>query len=245
MVEKIIEDKISSVKREWEEYARKGDWRVKGYKIVRAVCGGGKLGEEKEKEFMIVYRPHGILYHHSLGLVSKFFRGLIEKKLYGTRCRRCKTVYCPPRAHCWNPDCRVEETEWIELPPKGKVFTFSIMLFSADAFLKKLPFVLGYVQIEGAHTALPIQIECSPTDVFIGQEVEIRFREERKGDLMDIYAVPVAGQKIPEYSCLHKDKRNIKDLERDLERTYIFLERKFGIRREEVKKRWEGVEKQK
>ena len=132
------------------------------------------------------------------------------------------------------------EAEWVELPQRGKVHTFSVMLFSADAFLEMLPFALSYVQVDGAHTALPIQIVAAPTDIFVGQEVKIRFREERKGDLMDIYAVPIAGQALPEDSCLHRYPKNIEDLERDLENTYTFLERRFGITKEEVESRWKN-----
>jgi hypothetical protein len=132
----------------------------------------------------------------------------------------------------------VADTEWKELALRGKVHTFSVMLFSADAFLEMLPFVLAYVQVEGAHTALPVQVVTAPTDIFVGQEVEIRFKEERKGDLMDIYAVPVEGQAVPEDSCLHRDAKNMEDLNRDLENTYGFLEKRFGIRKEEVEKRW-------
>lgn len=234
----IIEDKAKSIKREWEDYARKGNWTVKGYEILKATAGPGKIEEAKEAEFMVIYRPHGVLYHHSYGLVSKFFKGLIDKKLFGTKCSRCGTVYCPPRVHCWNPLCRVAETEWLELPQRGRVHTFSVMLFSADAFLEMLPFVLSYVQVDGTHTALPTQIVASPTEVFIGQEVEIRFREISRGDLMDIYAVPIDGQTIPEGCCLHKDLKNIEDLRRDLESTYAFLQKRFGIKKEEVERRW-------
>lgn len=239
----IVEDKVSDVLKEWEEYARKGNWTVKGYQIVKAPAGPGKLGEEEEDEFMIIYRPHGVLYQHSLGKVSKFFKGLVDGKLLGTKCPECGTVYCPPRAHCWNPDCRAARTEWVELPLKGKVHTFSVMLFSADAFLEHLPFVLGYVQIEGTHTALPIQIITPPTEVWVGQEVEIRFRDERKGELMDIYAVPVPGQKPPEWSCLHKDPKLIEDLEKNLEGVYKFMEKRFGIKKEDIQKKWEEAAK--
>jgi hypothetical protein len=113
------------------------------------------------------------------------------------------------------------------------------MLFSADAFLDQLPFILGYVQIDGAHTALPIQILAPPTHVWIGQEVKIKFRGERRGELMDIYAVPIPGQKPPEWSCLHRDPKALKDLERDLEKVYKFLEERFGIKKDDVVKRWE------
>lgn len=235
---KVIEDRASPIKKEWEEYARKGNWTVKGYEMVRAPSGPGRLEESKDTDFMVIYRPHGVLYNHSYGLVSRFFKGLIDKKLFGTKCPECGTVYCPPRVHCWNPACRVAETQWVELPLKGKVHTFSVMLFSADAFLEMLPFVLGYVQIDGADTALPLQIVTAPTDVFVGQKVRIKFREKRNGDLMDIYAVPVRGQAIPRDSCLHRQAKNVSDLNRDLEGTYGYLERRFGIKKEDVERRW-------
>ena len=73
---KIIEDKASLIKKEWEEYARKGNWTVKGYEIVRAPSGPGRLEESKDADYMVIYRPHGVLYNHSYGLVSRFFKGL-------------------------------------------------------------------------------------------------------------------------------------------------------------------------
>lgn len=235
---RIIEDHATPIKKEWEEYARKGNWTVKGYEIVRAPSGPGRVEESKEADYMVIYRPHGVCYHHSYGLVSKFFKGLVDKQLFGTKCPQCKTVYCPARVHCWNPSCKVAETEWIELPLKGKVHTYSVMLFSADAFLEQLPFVLGYVQVDGAHTALPIQLITAPTEVWVGQKVEIRFREKRNGDLMDIYAVPVERQTLPEDSCLHSIPKNVEDLKRDLENCYDFVDKRFGIKREEIEQRW-------
>jgi hypothetical protein len=210
---------------------------VEGYKFIEAPCGPGKIEEAQRGEFMLVNRPHGALYTHSYGLVSRFFKGLIEKKLFGTRCPHCGTTYCPPRVHCWNPDCRVAETDWVELPLTGKVHTFSVMLFSADAFLEMLPFVLGYVQVEGSDTTIPMQIITAPTNVFVGQKVDIRFREKRMGELMDMYAVPLKDQKIPEDSCLNNPSY-LKDLERDLQGTYSYLGKRFGLKKEDIENRW-------
>jgi uncharacterized OB-fold protein len=230
-------DKSTPIRDEWEAWARKGNFRLRGYKIIEAPCGPGTLDEAKKGEFMLIDRPHGALFQHSLGLVSKFFMGLLDRKIYGTKCPKCGTTYCPPRAHCWNPVCRVADTEWVELPQKGEVHTFSIMLFSADAFLEMLPFVLGYIQIEGADTAIPMQIETEPSNVFISQKVEIRFRDTRNGELMDMYAVPVPGQKIPEDSCLN-NPAYLKDLSQNLEGTYAFLNKRFGFKKEDIEKRW-------
>lgn len=234
---KVVKDESTSIRKEWEEWARTGNFRVRGYKFIEAPCGPGTIDEAKRGEFMLVDRPHGALFQHSYGLVSKFFKGLIEKKLLGTKCPQCGTTYCPPRAHCWNPSCKVADTNWVELPLKGTVHTFSVMLFSADAFLEMLPFVLGYIQVEGSDTAIPMQIETAPTDVFIGQKVDIKFRDRRMGELMDMYAVPVKGQKIPEDSCLN-NPAYIKDMEKNLEQTYAFLEKRFGMKKADIEKRW-------
>jgi hypothetical protein len=74
----------------------------------------------------------------------------------------------------------------------------------------------------------------------VGQKVQIKFRENRKGDLMDIYAVPAKGQTVPKDSCLHKYDKNIDDLNRDLENTYAFLNKRFGIKKAAVERRWKA-----
>ena len=58
-----------------------------------------------------------------------------------------------------------------------------------------------------------------------------------RGDLMDIYAVPLVDQAIPRDSCLHRDKERITDLERNLEHNYTFLEKRFGFKEDDVKRR--------
>jgi len=58
---KIIEDKATPIKKEWEEYARKGNWTVKGYEMVRALSGSGLPEACREEDFMDVYRAPGVL----------------------------------------------------------------------------------------------------------------------------------------------------------------------------------------
>jgi len=95
--EKIIVNK--SVLNDWKKWARKGDMRVKGYKIVEAPRGD-RVDRISRERFMIVERPHAVVYQHSFGLLSRFYEGLIEGKLYGTRCPKCGLKYLPPRTHC-------------------------------------------------------------------------------------------------------------------------------------------------
>ncbi|MGD2142316.1 MAG: Zn-ribbon domain-containing OB-fold protein [Candidatus Bathyarchaeota archaeon] len=227
MEEKIIKEK--SALKEWIAWAKKGNWSIPGYRIVEAPKGP-KLGETSTDRYMIVERPHGVTYQHSLGLVSKFFEGLLDKELWGTYCSKCSTTYLPPRAHCWKPECKVAETEWKRLPMKGEIWTFSVMLFSATAFMEQLPFVLAYVKVEGADTALPMQVKgVKPEDVYIGMELDLNFVEEPKGDLMDLYGTPHGDVKPPKDAVLQRDPRSVELLKKDLEKTYAFVLKRFGI----------------
>jgi hypothetical protein len=227
MEEKIIKEK--SALKEWIAWAKKGNWSIPGYRIIEAPKGP-KLGETTTERYMIAERPHGVTYQHSLGLVSKFFEGLLNKELWGTHCPLCDTTYLPPRAHCWKPECKVAETEWMRLPMKGEIWTFSVMLFSATAFMEQLPFVLAYVKVEGADTALPMQIKgVKPEDVYIGMELDIKFVDEPTGDLMDLYGVPAGEVKPPVDAALQRDPRSVELLKKDLEKTYAFVLKRFGI----------------
>jgi len=218
--EKILVDK--SVLKEWKEWARKGDMRVKGYRIIEAPRGD-RIDRIKRARFMVVERPHGVVYQHSFGLISKFYEGIVEGKLYGTKCPKCGLVYLPPRAHCWNPECKLQETEWIEMPLEGVVVTYTIMAFAATPFLSELPFILAYVKVGDSVTALPIQLkEIDPVDVHIGLKVKIKFKENRVGDLMDLYAVPAEKPHPPPRS-----KEEIEWLKSELARVEEWVRKRF------------------
>ena len=88
-------------------------------------------------------------YRHSLGKYSKFFLALEAQKLLATRCAHCDKVWLPPRPAC--ADC-LRITHWVELSGVGTLRGFSA-LHSAPAFVTEpTPYVLAYVQLDGAHT---------------------------------------------------------------------------------------------
>jgi hypothetical protein len=104
------------------------------------------------------------------------------------------------------------------------------MLFSATAFMEQLPFVLAYVKVDKADTAFPMQIKrVPPEDVYIGMKVDLNFVDEPKGDLMDLYGTPSGKIKPPENAALQRDPQSVQRLRRDLESTYDFVQKRFGI----------------
>lgn len=221
----------------WEPIVRLGLWDIKGHQVVRGPWGGGTVEETRKREpreFMVVDRTNFALYSHSYGLVSPFFRGLLEGKLMATKCPECGTVYCPPRAHCWNPSCRLADCfdNWLELSLSGVIHTFTVQCLAAAPFEHMLPFCMGWIQIDGADTTLASILHIQPREIFIGKQVKMEFvpKEKRKGDLMDMYAVAaVEDEKVPEWACLQKDARELEFVESSMKGTLEFVKKRYGI----------------
>jgi uncharacterized OB-fold protein len=222
--EKILKEKKINEK-SWEDWERKGGWTPEGWKIIE-MNDGPTLNELKPDTFLIVHRPHGSLFHHSYGKVSAFFIGLLQGKLFGTKCPKCGLVYCPPRAHCFNPKCRLTETEWIELPKKGEVHSYTIMTIAWPSMAHLQPLVGAMVRIDGTNTCLPMTMrDIDPEKVNIGLKVNISISKQPKGDLLDVYATPaeepVAPKRTPE---------ELKRFREDMEKTRAWVKKTFGSR---------------
>ncbi len=136
---------------------------------------------------------YDMLYTFRLGALSPYAKGLLEGKLLGTRCPNCGDVTFPPRVNCWNLDCKLEITEWVEMPPSGILHTFTICGFAAKSALKKLPFVLAYVLVGESKTAIAniLKIE-EPWHTETDMPVIIKFTNENKrvGNIIDFWFEP-------------------------------------------------------
>lgn len=219
--EKVIKKKEYDEKY-WKEWERKGGWRPLGYKIVE-VEDGPSLNQLETRRFMIVHRPHGSLFHHSYGRVSKFFEGLLEGKLYGTKCPKCGLVYCPPRAHCFNPYCKLEETKSIELPKRGTIHSWTVMAIAWPALAHMQPLVGAMVRIDGTNTCLPmILTDIDPEKVDVGLKVKINIAEKPKGDLLDVYGTPAEEPTPPQ-----RTPEELERFRKDMQMTREWVRKKF------------------
>jgi uncharacterized OB-fold protein len=187
---------------------------------------GATLNSLKPSEFMIVHRPHANFYHHSYGKTSKFFQGLLEGKLYGTKCPKCGLVYCPPRAHCFTPKCRLEETKWIELPKKGEIHAHTIMAIAWPSMAHLQPLVGAMIRIDGTNTCLPMTMrDIDPEEVNVGLKVNIHIEKQAKGDLLDVYATPAEEPKPPK-----RTPEELKRFREDMEKTRAWVKKTFGTK---------------
>jgi uncharacterized OB-fold protein len=140
---------------------------------------------------IVVKHPYHIDYIHSYGQDSPFFAGLANGKLLGTRCPSCGYTYGTPRRACMycGGDC-----DWVELPPEGRVHTFTVCHYGSEAFLAETPFVLILVEWPGVDTLfLSRLVGVDPAAAgldWIGMRVRPRFKRLSKFKPTDVYFVP-------------------------------------------------------
>lgn len=152
------------------------------------------------------------LYTIRHGWNSRFFKGLLDGKIWGTRCPKCGDTWVPVRSHCWNLDCDLQKTEWVEMPLKAKVHTWTIAGWSGRSSLRRLPIVLVYGVVEGSKVAIANELHgIDPWDAEFGMSLKIVFKpeEERVGAVTDFHFEPDDGWKP---SPINEEKERIREL---------------------------------
>ena len=149
-------------------------------------------------KYLIVNDAMYTFYQRSKGELSPFFLGLRDdKKLLGCKCPKCGLVRCHPfLTHC--PDCDFAPTKIVEVGQVGVMLsTPPITYFANSLFLKMAPYGRGRVVLEGADTALSVNVYTTtgilaPGIIKKGTKVKVIFRDDRNGEISDIFCVPIS-----------------------------------------------------
>ena len=152
------------------------------------------------------------LYTLRHGSNSKVFLGFKEGKLFGTRCPKCGDTFMPPRTVCWNLDCDLEATKWVELKPVARVHTYTVAGWSGRSSLHRLPFVLVYGVIDTSKVAIANELRnINPWDAEFNMPLKVVFKpeKERIGIITDWWFEPTDGWKP---SPMNPEKERIKKL---------------------------------
>ena len=191
-------------------FTEKKDYRPKDVKETGLEFIGHEVTDDEKAMNQLLHYDQ--LYTIRHGWNSKFFKGLLEGKIYGTRCPKCGDTWVPVRTHCWNLDCNLEHTEWVEMPLTAKVHTWTIAGWSGRSSLKRLPIILVYAVIGNSKVAIANELHgINPWDVEFGMPLKIVFKpkEERKGIITDWHFEPAEDWKPSE---MDNEKERIKEL---------------------------------
>ena len=138
---------------------------------------------------LFIQDHYEIDYRHSYAQDSPFFVGLSQGRLLGSRCTGCRYMYATPRAHCM--ECGAPTT-WEELPPTGRVHTFTVCYYGGESFLKETPFLLVLVEFDQVNTLFLSRIKgLPPEEVHIGLPIRPRFSDTPTYKVTDVWFEPI------------------------------------------------------
>ena len=141
------------------------------------------------KHYGTLYSEVKLPFKFSVGPVFfKFFEALKEKKIIGNTCPKCGKTLVPPRSFC--PVCYVEMGEFQEIPQQGELVSWTIVNKSIPGAPVDPPFIIGLIKLD--ETDCNFLHLIGGVDQFefqklrSGMRVQARWKEERKGHLLDI-----------------------------------------------------------
>jgi hypothetical protein len=133
-----------------------------------------------------------INYRYTMGGQSKFFLELMRnKKILGTKCKKCGKVWLPPRINC--SDC-YEDTDWVEMEQTGVIKISTIVWFTTSEFIQNIPYAVAFIKLDGADTAIMQGLfseNLVPSKLKKDQRVRAVFKKEREGLMTDFFFVPI------------------------------------------------------
>jgi len=103
-----------------------------------------------------------------------FWEGTKKHKLVIQRCKDCGEFRFYPRTACIY--CLSENTEWVEVSGKAKVYSFTIAHRPArPAFANDVPYNIAVIELEEGVRMTSNIVECENDDIKVDMPVEVVF----------------------------------------------------------------------
>ncbi len=102
-----------------------------------------------QKEVIIMgFDEFGFINFVPFTKVEDFANYLKEGELMGMRCKKCGSVYFPPRSECIKCLGPESEMEWMKFSGKAKLLTYTVIHAAPTGFEEKVPYTIGVVDLE-------------------------------------------------------------------------------------------------
>ena len=119
---------------------------------------------------------------------SAYNQFLAEKKLMGSKCKRCGALHLPLRPIC--PKCSGKEMDMVEMKGRGKLIAYTVIsvgppLMIEEGFDREHPYCSGVVELEEG-VRIPGRIMgvnvAKPDQIKIGTPVTVEYQERVHGE---------------------------------------------------------------
>jgi uncharacterized OB-fold protein len=105
--------------------------------------------------------------------IEQFYKNISQGKLMGGKCKRCGAVHLPPRPVCIK--CFSKEFEWVEIPPNGKLLTYTIIHVAPTQFQSMAPYTVGIIQLDNGLKIPGIIRDAAAEEIKIGMNLKVIF----------------------------------------------------------------------
>jgi len=121
--------------------------------------------------------------------IQSYLEFLQNRKLMGSKCKKCGALYVPIRKLCTK--CNTANMEWVEMSGKGELAAFTSITVGTPYFIQKgydrnKPYCFSIIKLqEGPMVSAQLVgiDESKPDTIKIGMPVKVKFLEtEIKGE---------------------------------------------------------------
>jgi len=122
-----------------------------------------------------------------------FDQFLNQERLMGSRCKKCGSLFLPPRPIC--TECYNSEMEWVEMKGKGNLAAFSCIHVGPpwmveQGYDRKHPYCSGVVKLEEG-VSIDARIEgvdaSRPETIKIGMPLAVTYLHRGEGEQMNTF----------------------------------------------------------
>ncbi len=152
-----------------------------GLPIVPDTRGGAAIWVDQ--------RELNLRYTISVDKIRSFYEGLMNGKIYATKCRKCGSLYFPPQIDC--PKCKISDMDWVELGGEGELLTYTVIYVKPTSFSHYDDYAVGIARLrEGINITAWVR-EKDPKKLRVGMRVRLVVRRREPENYLTYELEPI------------------------------------------------------
>ncbi|MEM3637743.1 MAG: Zn-ribbon domain-containing OB-fold protein [Conexivisphaerales archaeon] len=120
--------------------------------------------------------------------ISKFYEGLANGILFGTKCDKCKRLYFPPKADC--DSCMESSMSFVKLSGKASLLAFTVISVKPTSFSKMEDYTVAIGRLDEGLNVLSWLSGAKLSDIRIGMKLKLKAGRRSEDNSLVYFFVP-------------------------------------------------------